>query len=84
MRNGLKLLTLACLLQLACLAPTAAGADGEFVSIFDGVSLDGWDGDPRFWTVEEGTITGQTTEENPTERNTFLIWRKGTVADFEL
>jgi type 1 glutamine amidotransferase len=62
---------------------TALAEDG-FQSIFDGKSLDGWDGNPKFWRVEDGTITGQTTAQNPTEGNTFLIWRKGEVGDFEL
>lgn len=64
-------------------AVQAADEDG-FMPIFDGKSLDGWDGNPAFWKVEDGTITGQTTAENPTKGNTFLIWRKGETADFEL
>ncbi|MBT4864991.1 MAG: DUF1080 domain-containing protein, partial [Planctomycetaceae bacterium] len=44
---------------------------------------DGWDGNPKFWHVEDGTITGQTTKDNPTKGNTFIIWR-GETADFEL
>lgn len=62
---------------------SVADADG-FVSLFDGKSLDGWDGDPKFWRVEEGVIVGETTAENPTKQNTFLIWRGGKPADFEL
>lgn len=58
--------------------------DDGFVSIFDGQSLEGWDGNPDFWRVEDGTITGQTTAEKPTKGNTFIIWRKGETADFEL
>jgi hypothetical protein len=60
-----------------------AGEDG-FVSIFDGESLKGWDGNPDFWRVEDGTITGQTTAEKPTKGNTFIIWRGGQLGDFEL
>ncbi|MFO0912151.1 MAG: PVC-type heme-binding CxxCH protein [Pirellulales bacterium] len=64
-----------------------SGAEPEapagFTSIFNGKDLKGWDGNPKFWRVEEGTITGQTTAENPTNGNTFLIWRDGEVADFE-
>lgn len=56
----------------------------ETASLFDGKTLEGWDGDPKFWSVEEGAITGRTTAENPTQGNTFLIWRGGTVGDFEL
>ena len=55
-----------------------------FTSLFDGKSLDGWDGDKKFWSVQDGAITGRTTKENPTEGNTFIIWRKGEVANFVL
>ncbi len=59
------------------------GQDG-WTSIFDGKTLDNWDGNPAFWKVEDGTITGQTTEANPTKGNTFIIWRGGETTDFEL
>lgn len=59
-------------------------AKSEFVEIFDGETLEGWDGDPRFWRVEGGAIVGETTKETPTANNTFLIWEGGDVADFEL
>jgi hypothetical protein len=52
--------------------------------LFDGKSLKGWDGNPKFWSVQEGVIVGQTTEKNPTKGNTFLIWKGGKMADFEL
>jgi type 1 glutamine amidotransferase len=55
-----------------------------FKNLFNGQDLSGWDGNPKFWSVKDGTITGQTTVENPTQGNTFLIWRYGTVEDFEL
>jgi len=64
---------------------TTAAEDG-FKPIFDGKTLEGWDGDPRFWRVEDGAIVGQTTKDNPTGHNTFLIWRGEPTApgDFEL
>ena len=52
--------------------------------LFDGKSLKGWDGNPKFWSVQEGAIVGQTTEKNPTKGNTFLIWKGGKMDDFEL
>ena len=52
-----------------------------FTAIFDGKSLDGWDGDPKFWTVEDGAITGRTTEDNLAKYNTFMIWQSGKVGD---
>ena len=58
--------------------------DPGFISIFDGKSLDGWDGDPVYWKVEEGIIVGEVRPETLLERNSFLIWRKGRPADFEL
>ena len=45
-------------------AMTHAQDDG-WVSIFDGKTLDKWDGNPEFWRVEDGTITGQTTADKP-------------------
>ena len=60
-----------------------AGAE-EAVALFDGKTLDGWEGKPGFWRVEDGAIVGQTTAEKPTKGNTFLIWRKGMVDDFDL
>lgn len=53
------------------------GADDDgWQTIFDGKTLDGWDGNPDFWRVEDGTITGQTTADKPTKGNTFIIWRR--------
>ncbi|MFN0053083.1 MAG: family 16 glycoside hydrolase [Planctomycetales bacterium] len=63
---------------------SAAEPEPGFKSLFNGKDLSGWDGNPKFWSVKEGLITGKTTKENPTDGNTFLIWRDGTVDDFEL
>src|SRR5271155_1762888 len=54
-----------------------------FVSIFDGNTLDGWDGDLKFWSVKDGAITGATTKETQPAHNTFIFW-KTEVGDFEL
>jgi hypothetical protein len=55
-----------------------------FQSIFDGKTLKGWNGDPTFWSVKDGAITGQTTKANPTKGNTFIIWEGGKLKDFIL
>jgi hypothetical protein len=47
--------------------------DGGWKDFFDGKTLLGWDGDPKFWSVQDGAITGTTTADNPTDGNTFLI-----------
>ncbi|MBL9151495.1 MAG: DUF1080 domain-containing protein [Verrucomicrobiales bacterium] len=61
----------------------ALGASGQ-ESLFNGKDLTGWKGLPEFWSVQEGTIVGETTAEKPTKGNTFLIWQGGEVADFEI
>ena len=43
-----------------------------------------WDGDPKFWRVENGVIIGESSPEKVVGPNTFLIWRGGTPGDFEL
>jgi hypothetical protein len=60
------------------------GGDPAAIELFNGRDLSGWDGDPKFWSVRDGVITGETTAANPAKNNTFLIWRGGEVADFEL
>jgi len=55
-----------------------------FDAIFDGSSLKGWDGDPTFWRAENGAIVGESTAEKRVTQNTFIIWRGGEPADFEL
>lgn len=64
-------------------APVPDDLDG-FVRIFDGTSLNGWEGDLTFWRAENGAIVGESTPANRVEQNSFLIWRGGTVRDFEL
>ena len=53
-------------------------------ALFNGKDLTGWDGDPRLWSVKDGVIHGETTEENSAKGNTFIIWKEGTTKDFEL
>ena len=53
-------------------------------ALFNGDDLTGWWGNPKLWSVKDGAIQGQTTKENPTKGNTFLIYTNGPVSDFEL
>jgi len=55
-----------------------------FVPIFDGKTLSGWDGDPRYWRVEDGSLVGEVTPDTLLKVNTFIIWRGGITRDFEL
>lgn len=86
-RRPLRALVAAALSLAACSIAMAApqeNVEPGFKSLFNGHDLTGWDGNPKFWSVRDGAITGQTTAENPTPGNTFLIWRDGALDDFEL
>jgi hypothetical protein len=65
------------------IALTATLAHAGEKNLFNGKDLTGWTGQPGFWSVKDGAITGQTTAEMPVKENTFLIW-DGEVGDFEL
>ncbi len=54
-----------------------------YVSLFDGVSLKNWDGNPKFWRAENGAIVGESTAQNPSG-NTYLVYRGTEAKDFTL
>jgi len=54
-----------------------------YVSLFDGVSLKGWDGNPKFWRVENGAIVGESTPTNPSGNN-YIVYRDLVAHDFTL
>jgi hypothetical protein len=62
----------------------AAPDDATWRPISDGTSLAGWEGDPRYWRVENGCMVGEVTPATLLKENTFLIWRDGVTRDFEL
>ena len=55
-----------------------------FVKIFDGKTLNGWEGDPQYWKVENGNLVGEITPATLLKTNSFIIWRGGKPSDFEL
>ncbi len=58
--------------------------EAGFTPILDGKTLNGWEGDPRYWRAEDGTLVGEITPETVIKSNTFIVWRGGTPKDFEL
>ena len=56
-------------------------AEGQ--SLFDGASLAGWEGDAKWWRVEDGAITGEIPADSRLNQNQFLFWN-GELHDFEL
>ena len=55
-----------------------------FISIFDGKTLNGWEGDTNLWRVENGSLVGEITPDKLLKTNSFIIWKGGEPADFEL
>lgn len=49
-------------------------AQSPEVTLFDGKTLTGWEGNPKIWRVEDGVIAGGTFEGNP--KNDFLTSAK--------
>ena len=60
------------------------GDEGGFRPIFDGKTLNGWEGDPKYWRVEDGSLVGEITPATLIKSNTFIVWRGGAPKDFEL
>jgi hypothetical protein len=54
-----------------------------YISLFDGVSLKDWDGNPKFWRVENGAIVGESTPTNPSG-NTYIVYRGVEAHDFTM
>ena len=79
-----KSLTSLALIVVLALAGSLFAEDG-FKPIFDGRTLDGWKApNMSYWSVQDGAITGQSTEQNPVRSNQFLVWQLGQIDDFEL
>jgi len=84
-RNILSVVTLSTVALLSSIAGTfAAESEAGFQQLFNGKDLSSWDGDPNFWSVKDGAITGVTKAEPKLTHNTFLIYTNGEVGDFEL
>jgi len=78
-------LRLVCIMLLFFVAGVAIAEDAGFKPIFDGKTLDGWKApNMSYWSVEDGAITGRSTEQNPVKSNQFIVWQLGDLDDFEL
>jgi len=54
-----------------------------YVSLFNGKDLAGWDGNPKFWRVENGAIVGESTPANPSG-NSYIAYKAMQAKDFTL
>jgi hypothetical protein len=53
-----------------------AEAPEGYTSLFDGESIEGWEGAEGLWSVKDGVIVGKTSADKPLEHNSFLIYPK--------
>lgn len=86
MKRQFKLLLLSLTLLCAsqhCTADEPQQGETEYISLFDGKTLEGWSGDEPYWSVRDGAILGQITAETRIDRNRFLIYQGEIPADFE-
>ncbi len=58
-------------------ATQAPAESSDMKVLFNGKDLAGWDGDPNLWSVRDGVIHGETTEQHPASGNTFNLGRQG-------
>lgn len=63
--------------------PFDYSSNSGFQSLFDGKSLNGWEGAPGMWDVRDGSIHIDTACGHPTG-TTYIIWQGGTASDFIL
>ena len=63
-------------------AAAAPNPPEGFQAIFNGRDLTGWEGSPKYWSVEDGCLTGKA--DGTLKFNRFITWRGGTVKNFEL
>ena len=68
------LLSLALLFVTA--APALVRAEDGFKPLFDGRTLEGWEGNEKLWSVVDGAIVGTTDNVEPIKKNTFLATKK--------
>jgi len=86
MRTNYLRFVLVVLFGLAGFVTSAAIAEeAGFKPIFDGKTLDGWKApDMSYWSVDDGAITGRSTQQHPVKSNQFIVWQLGELDDFEL
>ncbi len=71
-------------LLMSCKVASTAQNEKGFKSIFDEKTLNGWEGDTKYWRVENGNLVGEITPETLLKTNSFITWTGGEPADFEL
>lgn len=77
-------MTLRFLITTLSFALSSAGLQAGSSSLFNGTSLEGWEGDTSFWSVQDGAITGESTAAHPCKKSTYLAYTPKEFGNFEL
>ncbi len=67
--------------QASAMVGAPADQDG-FVRVFNGRNLQQWSGDPQYWSVQDGALTG--VADGSLKMNHFITWKFSTVRNFDL
>jgi hypothetical protein len=84
------LATSALVLLSSCSKAQESTSGNTTIDLFNGTDLTSWEGNPKLWSVQDGAITGITPpdpadpKKGILKHNTFLIWKGGSVGNFEL
>ncbi|MBE7493972.1 MAG: DUF1080 domain-containing protein [Verrucomicrobiaceae bacterium] len=70
-------------MKILCGVLLSAGPLLAAEPLFDGKTLQGWNGKPEHWRVEDGAITGEIPADKPLKGNEWIFW-DGEVHDFDL
>jgi hypothetical protein len=77
-------LVLSLVCSLAVADQPKVATDSDVIVLYGGGDLTGWAGREDLWSAENGEIVGRTTNENPIDGNTFLVWQRDLPGNFEL
>lgn len=69
---------------VSCKTSESLKSKHEFYAIFNGQNLDGWEGDSKYWRVEDGVLVGEVTPETILKNNSFIIYKNEQPEHFEL
>ena len=80
-----QIILLIFIISMGCKVSTSnPNKEKGFVNIFDGKTLNNWEGDPTYWRVENGNLVGEITPQTLLKTNSFIVWKGGEPANFEL
>lgn len=64
--------------------PVASKLGNDFISMFNGHDLAGWEGASDWWEVRDGVIVAESTLAKPCQQSHYLYWTGGEPANFEV